>query len=335
MSIPVTDQRYTALTNWLQHILSLDVQQITTASSDASFRRYFRVRHNGGCHIVMDAPPDKEKTEPFIRVARLFTKAGLNVPQIHEINSEQGFLLLEDFGSTCLYDELSAETVDRLYQPALDSLFRLQSTLDITDCGLAAYDAALLNRELEIFHEWFLEKRLDIVLPATIKNTLHELLINSALEQPQVCVHRDYHSRNLMLLVEDEDSLGIIDFQDAVVGPISYDLVSLLRDCYKQWPSNQVLHWLHAYYQRLTVANLVDVEFELFKRWFDLMGMQRHLKAIGIFSRLDIRDGKSGYLADIPRTLGYVTQICNLYPELLDFNNFLKQQVMTNYQVKL
>jgi hypothetical protein len=228
---------------------------------------------------------------------------------------------------------LQADNADRLYQNALNSLFKLQDNVDIQDCQLPEYDQALLARELRIFYEWFLEKLLGIMLPTAIRQTLDDVLITSALQQPRVCVHRDYHSRNLML--PDADGPGVIDFQDAVVGPVSYDLVSLLRDCYIRWPEPRVNHWLAGYYQRLLQAERVSVDFVQFKRWFDLMGLQRHLKAIGIFSRLHLRDNKSGYLTDIPRTMSYIEDVCRLYPELETFDNFLQQQVIPVYQSRL
>ncbi|MDD4915081.1 MAG: phosphotransferase [Methylococcales bacterium] len=333
MSLPYPDQRLSTLVNWLQNTVFLDIQRLEKASSDASFRRYFRVVHQAGCHIVMDAPPEKENIEPFIRIAELFRTARLHVPAIHAINIEHGFVLLEDFGSISLLDTLQADNADQLYRQALDSLFELQTGIDIYACRLPAYDTALLERELGIFEEWFLEKQLGLILPVALRTPLHQLLIDSALEQPQVCVHRDFHSRNLMVL--DRDSPGIIDFQDAVTGPISYDPVSLLRDCYICWPDTRVEQWAHQYYQRLFAAGLLSVEFIRFKRWFDLMGLQRHLKAAGIFSRLHLRDGKSAYLADIPRTLGYIGQVCQTYPELKAFNHFLQRRVLPVYRTTL
>lgn len=327
-----SDPRTLALSNWLRNQIKLDIQSLEPASSDASFRRYFRVIHRNGRHIIMDAPPEKENTEPFIRIAKLFASANLQVPAIEQINSEQGFLMLEDLGSTCLLDKINPTNADNIYQQALDSLFELQTQIAISDCGLNQYDQALLERELGIFSEWFLNKLLGIKLPESIKMPLHDLLITSAIEQPQVCVHRDFHSRNLMVL--DNYSLGIIDFQDAVIGPVSYDLVSLLRDCYIQWPAQQVEQWVYAYYQRLLSANLIVVEFAQFKRWFDLMGLQRHLKAVGIFARLHLRDGKSNYLADIPRTLSYISDVSKNYPELSAFSQFLEITILPTYPSK-
>jgi aminoglycoside/choline kinase family phosphotransferase len=333
MSLFPPDKRISILSYWLKNNISIEIQQLETASSDASFRRYFRIRHKAGCHIVMDAPPDKENIQPFIQIAQLFQSAKLHVPQIHAINAEQGFLLLEDFGSTSLQDALTNETANSLYRQALDTLFRLQTSISIHSCQLPVYNTALLERELGIFDEWFMEKLLGLVLPIAIREPLHQLLIDSALEQPQVCVHRDYHSRNLM--ITKQNSPGILDFQDAVIGPISYDLVSLLRDCYIDWPNPLVEQWAYQYYLQLLAANMLSVKFMQFKRWFDLMGLQRHLKAVGIFSRLHLRDNKSNYLADIPRTLGYICQVSQTYPELQPFNQFIQQQVLPIYRTAL
>jgi aminoglycoside/choline kinase family phosphotransferase len=330
MSLPHSDQRITALIDWLRNSLAMDIHTFEKASSDASFRRYFRVTHADGRHIVMDAPPEKENIEPFIRIAKLLQTHQIQAPSIYQINSELGFLLLEDFGSTSLLDCLSADNANQLYQNALDNVFKLQTRIDTVNSRLPVYDSALLQRELDIFYEWFMEKLLGILVPNSIKNQLNPLLINSALEQPQVFVHRDFHSRNLMAL--DNGALGVIDFQDAVIGPISYDAVSLLRDCYICWPKQLTMQWLRHYYQRLISANLATVDFQQFSRWFDLMGLQRHLKAIGIFSRLHLRDGKSAYLADIPRTLTYICDVCESYPELIEFNSFLVKQVLPVYR---
>ena len=328
MSLADTDQRFQALIDWLENTLCLEVQHIEAASSDASFRRYFRVKHNQGQHVVMDAPPEREATEPFMRVAALF-KTVMHVPEIYSSNSQQGFLLLEDLGNTSLLGCLTAETVDGFYHEACANLFNLQTKLTRHHCQLPEYDAVLLTRELDIFNDWFLEKHCHLVLPFTIKNDLYQVLIDSALAQPQVCVHRDYHSRNLMVLADG--SLAIIDFQDAVIGPICYDLVSLLRDCYIRWPSAKVAAWAENYYQQLLSAKMLHVDFIEFKRWFDLMGLQRHLKAIGIFARLHLRDNKSNYLADIPRTLRYIFEVSALYPELETFNDFINKQLITLY----
>ncbi len=312
--------------DWLENDLLLTITACTPASSDASFRRYFRVTTPGGQFIVMDAPPTKENTEPFIRIAKLLAQSQVNVPTIFHQNLPDGFLLLEDFGSQCFLDRLNANTAADLYQTAFDSLFKLQTQTPIQNSGLPGYDEPLLHRELAIFDEWFLGQLLDIQIPATVWEAVRSILTTSALEQPRTCVHRDYHSRNLMVL--DSDSPGVIDFQDAVIGPITYDLVSLLRDCYIAWPEHQIEQWRLIYFERLQQAGLIDCSPTQFKRWFDLMGLQRHLKAIGIFSRLHLRDGKSGYLGDIPHTLNYVTTVCAAYPELAEFSAFLQDHVL-------
>ena len=333
MCLATPDSRAEAIVNWLSDDLNFKIHDFKPASTDASFRRYFRVIHSAGQHIVMDAPPDKENTKPFIKIACLLKNSNIHVPDIYQQNIEQGFLLLEDLGNCCFLDQLTVETADRLYQSAFDSLFNLQTQTDTQQCHLSRYDEALLQRELTIFYEWFLQNLLGIKIPDKLQTELNALLIDSALAQPQVCVHRDFHSRNLMVL--DNRSPGVIDFQDAVIGPISYDLVSLLRDCYISWPQQRVEQWMQQYYQRISTAGLIDTDLGTFTRWFDLMGLQRHLKAIGIFARLHLRDNKPGYLADIPRTLNYVMQICQTYPELADCRQFLQSQVLPVYKNKL
>ena len=320
------DLRTILMFDWLENDLLLTISECAPASSDASFRRYFRIKTPDGQFIVMDAPPTKENVEPFIRIAKLLTQSQVNVPSIFQQNLTDGFLLLEDFGSQCFLDQLNASTAADLYQTAFDSLFKLQTQTSVQNSGLPNYDEPLLHRELAIFDDWFLGQLLDIQIPAPVWETVRAILVASALEQPSTCVHRDYHSRNLMIL--DSDSPGVIDFQDAVIGPITYDLVSLLRDCYIAWPEQQVEQWQFNYFERLQQADLIDCSPTQFKRWFDLMGLQRHLKAIGIFSRLHLRDGKSNYLGDIPRTLNYVTSVCAAYPELAGFNDFLRVHVL-------
>jgi aminoglycoside/choline kinase family phosphotransferase len=325
------DLRTISLLDWLENDLLLIVDSCQLASSDASFRRYFRIKTPEGSFVVMDAPPDKENTETFIRVAELLAQINVNVPIIFQQNAVEGFLLLEDFGSQCFLDQLTLENATALYGSAFDALLLMQSQTSIEHCGLPVYNEALLQRELAIFQEWFLHESLDTSIPTQLWARLSEMLISSALEQPLVCVHRDYHSRNLMFL--KDDSPGIIDFQDAVIGPITYDLVSLLRDCYINWSPELIDQWRSDYYQRLVALDLITVSPEQFKRWFDLMGLQRHLKAIGIFSRLHLRDGKSTYLNDIPRTLTYVMTVCANYSELSDFLIFLQEQIVPVYEI--
>jgi aminoglycoside/choline kinase family phosphotransferase len=324
----IEDLRILAMRDWLENDLLLTVLKCAPASSDASFRRYFRVTTPEQQYIVMDAPPPQENVGLFIKVATLLSGSQVNVPTIFRHNIEAGFLLLEDFGSQCFLDRLSADNATELYQTALDSLITLQSNTAVESSPLPCYNHALLSRELAIFKDWYIDQLLDSEIPDALWQPVQSVLIASALEQPSVCVHRDFHSRNLM--VTDKNCPGVIDFQDAVVGPITYDLVSLLRDCYIAWPEQQVETWMTNYYQRLVDAGLLACTLTQFKRWFDLMGMQRHLKAIGIFSRLHLRDGKSGYLNDIPRTLNYVSHISASYPELAEFSTYLNTHLMPN-----
>ncbi|MGZ8217891.1 aminoglycoside phosphotransferase family protein [Methylomagnum sp.] len=327
--MPSPDIRLTALLDWLRIGLGHPVERLEPASADASFRRYFRAWIGGGTHIVMDAPPPQENVRPFLAVAELLRKAGVQTPEVHAADPDQGFVLLGDFGSQSYLDELNAESADRLYGDALATLLRLQTGVEATTSGLPAYDEPLLWRELEIFREWFLGRLLGLELSApetALLDATWRRLIRSALEQPRVCVHRDYHSRNLMLTAPDNP--GVLDFQDAVVGPVTYDLVSLLRDCYIAWPAERVAGWLDGYRGQLRDAGLINLADEdRFRGWFDLMGMQRHLKAIGIFSRLKLRDGKTGYLKDIPRTLDYVFEAGAAHPDFAEFLDFLNAQV--------
>jgi N-acetylmuramate 1-kinase len=329
-NMQASDYRTNAILNWLKNDLQLEIQDFVEISCDASFRRYFRVIHQQRQYVVMDAPPEQENILSFIKVNQLFRQAHLKVPEIFQQNLTHGFLLLEDFGDYCFLDKINHNNAASYYQPAMDSLFNLQKNIDIATCNLPFYDESLLNRELEIFVEWFLHKFSNISFSDQDQKTITltwSMLIQSALDQPRVCVHRDYHSRNLMLLNKPPSEPGIIDFQDAVIGPITYDLVSLLRDCYIAWPESLVLQWMSDYYKRLCNAGMLSDNKTQFKRWFDFMGLQRHLKAIGIFARLHIRDNKPGYLQDIPRTMNYVTTICSQYPELSAFNEFLQARI--------
>jgi len=324
-----TDTRAESILFWLKNTLKLDIEQFEPASSDASFRRYFRVTHKQGQHIVMDAPPEKENTEPFIRIATLLKQADVNVPVIYEQDLNQGFLLLEDFGTSSFLDQLNIDSADSIYQAAFNSLVTLQSNVNTATCQLPLYDEARLKQELDLFYDWFLTKQLKLSIPENIRHDLNEKLLLSALEQPQVCVHRDFHSRNLMFL--DNNSPGVIDFQDAVIGPITYDLVSLLRDCYISWPDKKLEQWVAQFFNQIKTQGLVNCDIATFTRWFDLMGLQRHLKVLGIFTRLNLRDNKPNYLNDIPLTLNYVCQICSKYPELEVFNHYLTNSILPTY----
>ncbi len=321
-------RREAELTNWLALDCGLSEFKLVPASGDASFRRYFRVQlPEGGTLIAMDAPPDKEDCVPFIDVTGRLERAGVHVPHIHAQDLEQGFLLLEDLGDRLYLGELSGETADRLYGDAIDALLRIQHS---DGRGLPLYDHELLWREMSLFPEWLLERHLGLTLAPAERVLLEqsfELLSESALAQPRVPVHRDYHSRNL--LVCEVRSPGVIDYQDAVLGPLTYDLVSLLRDCYIRWPAARVDEWLNDYAERALDAGLLAADDRIrVRRWFNLMGVQRHLKAAGIFARLWQRDGKSGYLADIPRTLGYIVEVAESTPELQPLAELIGKRVL-------
>jgi hypothetical protein len=324
-------ERLEQLKHWLETELDFREYTLKPASADASFRRYFRITHEGESFIVMDAPPEKEDSRPFIRISRMFFDVGLNVPAVVDENLELGFLLLSDLGSRPYLDELNSESVERLYGDALGALATIQTC--IPDQGaLPTYDRTLLLNEMELFREWLVGRHLNVApdsAQTACMDTAFAQLAANALEQPQVCVHRDYHSRNLMLTARNNP--GILDFQDAVIGPVTYDLVSLLRDCYIAWPRSQVEDWVYGYQELALQSGILREEHEdpvRFLRWFDLMGMQRHLKAAGIFARLHHRDGKPGYLGDIPRTLGYVVEVAARYEELAAFGNFVATEVM-------
>ncbi|OOZ37813.1 aminoglycoside phosphotransferase family protein [Solemya velesiana gill symbiont] len=322
-------ERMRALEVWLSSSVGLEAFDLAPASADASFRRYFRVTLPGGQnYVAMDAPPEQEDCRPYVAMARQLEALGVHVPKIHAENLEQGFLLLEDFGSLHYLDALDEASMGRLYGDALDSLAIIQARGPRE--GLPSYDEPMLRREMALFPEWLLEKQLAIVLDTgeqALLDAAFDLLVDNALEQPQVCVHRDYHSRNL--LVTAERNPGVLDFQDAVVGPVTYDLASLLRDCYISWPRERVEAWAMDCFALAVQSGVLRQEHEArFIRWFDLMGMQRHLKASGIFARLNQRDGKPGYLKDIPRTLGYVVEVAGRYPELNCFGELLAQRVI-------
>ncbi len=319
------DERSASLHDWLTRDLGLSVRSLTPASADASFRRYFRVHLPRGTYIAMDAPPDKEDCRPFVRVAAAFAARGVNVPRIEAADLERGFLLLSDFGDRSYLSALDENSASGLYGDAIDTLLRLQGGGEPDDRVLPPYDETLLRQEMNLFRDWFLERHLGMVLtPAQAADweTVSEALVRCALAQPRVWVHRDYHSRNLMVLARDNP--GVLDFQDAVLGPVTYDLVSLLRDCYVRWPEARVHDWLARYHhQARRVGLLGDVSPGQLQAWFDWMGVQRHLKAVGIFARLYHRDGKPRYLGDIPRTLGYLHMVSGRYRALAGLQRLL------------
>jgi len=331
MGLPdASDSRLTDLTRWVFDDLGFAGSRIEPASTDASFRRYFRVTRGVETYIVMDAPPEKETLGPFLSVGRILLEMGLNVPMVLARDPARGFLLLSDLGLRQYLDELTTDgAADRLYGDALRAL----STMQTADKGMARhlprYDRALLMREMELMPEWFLRAHLGLqVSPAErgMLDRLFEGLTKCALEQPATLVHRDYHSRNLLVCVDNNP--GILDFQDAVWGPVTYDLVSLLKDCYVAWPSSRVRAWALQYRERLLAAGypLSATESE-FIHWFDLVGLQRHIKVLGIFARLYYRDGKSQYLKDLPRVLRYTRDAAADYPEMAEFADFIAARV--------
>ena len=267
-------ERLTQLKEWLREQTGQDCD-LAPASSDASFRRYFRIELEEGSRIVMDAPPAQEDCRPFIHVASLLQDAGLNAPDIIAQDLDAGFLLLGDLGNTTYLEVLNPESADRLYGDALSALIGIQACVDTASAELPAYDEALLQTELNLFKDWYLEKHCGVTLDAeqqAVWQRTCETLIVSALEQPTVCVHRDYHSRNLME-VNDGHNPGILDFQDAVIGPVTYDLVSLLRDCYISWPRDQVEEWVNGFYEQTVHSGIVNadkVSEDQFLKWFDL-----------------------------------------------------------------
>jgi len=319
-------ERLAELQYWLADELGFGDFTIEPASSDASFRRYFRVTSGKTSQIVMDAPPDKEDCGPFISIASILADLGLNVPLILEADLRRGFLLMSDLGSVHYLQALSEQNVERLYGDALHAL-RLLQAAPVEEAGIPDYDRDLLLREMALFRDWYLARHLQLPMSEALSEVLEQsfaFLAEEALSQPRVWVHRDYHSRNLM--VTKMSNPGILDFQDAVIGPVTYDLVSLLRDCYVRWPQERVSAWVRDYLAISQADGLLSgIDLQQFQRWFDLMGVQRHLKAIGIFARLNYRDSKPGYLPDIPRTLGYVFEVSSRYAELGPLRRLLEE----------
>lgn len=315
---------------WLAAALGHTAWTLAPASSDASFRRYFRVTMRdqpGATLVVMDAPPDKEDCRPFVKVARLFADAGTNVPRILAEDLEQGFLLLSDLGNTTYLSALQASegaNADRLYRDALTALIQIQRAS--AENILPEYDRALLERELMLFPDWYVAKQRGVTLSAPQQESLRtafERILANNLAQPRVFVHRDYHSRNLMVSTPNP---GVLDFQDAVYGPITYDLSSLLRDAYIAWPEEQVIDWCARYWEGARKAGLpVQPDFGDFYRDFEWMGAQRQLKVLGIFARLCHRDGKDAYLKDQPLVMSYLRKTCERYQELWPLARLLDQ----------
>ena len=310
------------LEHWLAQVLDQPFT-LTTASADASFRRYFRVHLPAETLIAMDAPPPQEDCRPFVRVAEQLLAAGLNVPKIVAQDVAQGFLLLSDLGNDTYLSQLNRDNAKTLYGDACQALIKMQLATQAD--ALPPYDAALLMRELQLFPEWYIGKHLGKTLTPdqqAVMDKTFALLIDNILQQPQVTVHRDYHSRNLM--VTPENNPGILDFQDAVIGAVTYDLVSLFKDAYIRWDEEDLMDWVVRYWQSAKKAGLpVSEDFGEFYKDFEWMGVQRHIKVLGIFARLYHRDGKNGYLKDIPLVMQYLQAACERYVELRPFFKLL------------
>jgi aminoglycoside/choline kinase family phosphotransferase len=331
--------RQNALYKWLKLILGEIPFSITPVVGDASFRQYHRLLYSGLTRIVMDAPPDKESIHAFITVSRLFREHGIKTPLVHHADETLGFAILDDFGDQLFLNQLTESTHNPLYQSALTTLINLQKIPTSQAISLPPFDKQHCLNELHLFNQWFLEAYLGLTLTTVEKrliNQTFEWLSDAMVQHPRVIVHRDYHSRNIMILdtspsQEDDHSnansidLGIIDFQDAMTGSFTYDLVSLLKDCYVQLPTDQIKSLLAYFYDHSTVAQ--QWHKPDFIRAFDDCGLQRHLKVLGVFSRLYLRDGKSGYLKDLPLTLHYVLSCLETYEELHPFYQFMQEKV--------
>ncbi|UXH40411.1 aminoglycoside phosphotransferase family protein [Pseudomonas promysalinigenes] len=330
--MPDHDVRLQQLTVWLHEQLDRlfrdnawgDVPEgsLAAASSDASFRRYFRWQGAGRSFVIMDAPPPQENCRPFVAIDHLLAGAGVHVPQIHAQDLERGFLLLGDLGHQTYLDIIQQDNADALFADAVDALLAFQRLP--MDAPLPHYDDALLRREVELFPEWYVGRELGLAFTAAQQATwqrVSQLLIDSALAQPKVLVHRDYMPRNLM---QSSPNPGVLDFQDAVYGPVTYDITCLFKDAFLSWPQAQVQDWLRRYWDQARAAGIpVQPVFEEFQRASDLMGVQRHLKVIGIFARICHRDGKPRYLADVPRFFAYIEEVVSRRPELAELGRLI------------
>lgn len=322
--------RQNALHKWLEKTLASALYSINPLAGDASFRRYFRLQLDTITQIVMDAPPDKEALQPFLTVCEMLTSMGIKAPRIHAIDTAQGFVILDDFGDELLLKHLSPTTANKFYKAAMAIILIMQRCPPASTAHLPLFDKQFMLQEISNFQEWFLNRYLKIQLSTEeeqLLNTTFAWLTDEISHQPQVFIHRDYHSRNIMVLnnTEDDIQLGIIDFQDAMFGPFTYDLVSLLKDCYIQWPREQVIKWVTAFYEQSPLVTHCTLNNFIYA--FDLCGLQRHLKVLGVFSRLYLRDNKPNYLKDLPLTLHYVMACLESYKELGPFYQFMQKRV--------
>lgn len=319
-------ERIQLLDSWIKKQFPARSFTVQPASADASFRRYFRVSFDDQTLVVMDAPPQHEDCTPFLQLAKILAAAGVHVPEILAQNLQEGFLLLSDLGNTTFLQALNSQPdiAHHLYDDATDALVKIQLSHQVKD--LPDYDEALLLRELNLFSDWYIAKHLQITLSEkqqVMLRTVFTQILQNNLAQPKVLVHRDYHSRNLMVASPNP---GILDFQDAVYGPITYDLVSLFKDAYIYWDEGQILDWTIRYWEKARRAGLpVSADFAEFYRDFEWMGVQRHLKVLGIFARLNYRDGKAAYLNDMPLVMTYLRKACERYRELYPLLNLLDE----------
>lgn len=321
-----TTEENLALNQWLRHDCALLFNAISPIAGDASFRRYYRLETNLRTYIVMDAPPPQENCRPFVAISRTLRASGLHAPEVVAADVNRGYLLLTDFGDDTFLKALQPQNADVLYRAALEALATLQACREVTGWSIPAFDATWMWNEWAWHKEWFLGKLLGMSFAADEKalDTCFGLLVQSAVSQPQVFMHRDYHSANLMVLPNTQ--VGILDFQDAFMGPLTYDVVSLLRDCYLDWPDEKVNEWM-AYYFELLVNRkvLTSSDWVHYQRWFDWMGMERHIKALFTFARKQVRDHQPQYLRHVPRTLHYLISVSERYSEMAAMNHFFKR----------
>ncbi len=318
--------RENALNKWLEKVYLSPSFSLTPLLGDASFRRYYRLYHNGTTQIVMDVPPEKDTLTSFVKITKLLANANIRIPIIRCFDEQQGFAILEDFGDTLLLHKLNTQTAGELYRSAMSTLLTMQQGIAKEVGAFELFDQQFILQELELFNQWFVTNYLNILLNAEESALLQKCfawLSYEISQLPQAFIHRDFHSRNIMLI--DQIELGIIDFQDAMLGPFTYDLVSLLKDSYIQWPSELISQWLTQFYLEAELGK--QCTFSDFMRAFELCGIQRHLKNLGVFSRLCLRDDKPGYLVHLPLTLRYIMDCLVHYDELQDLHGFLSRRV--------
>ncbi|NMP30308.1 phosphotransferase [Thalassotalea sp. M1531] len=328
------EQANTRLVQWLHQSGYPEVNQLVPMTGDAGFRQYYRFNFQSQSYLAVDSPPTYCNNEAFFNIASYLKSVDMQVPAIYAKNLEQGFFCIEDFGQCLLAEKLSTENMKSWYSKAIAELPKLALLEPLQ--GMPKFDAAFVALELKIFTEWLIGQYLSLSLSSQEQQELKDafkVLTDNILAQPQVFMHRDFHSRNIMVLADE--SLGIIDFQDAVVGPITYDVVSLLRDCYVKWPQKDVLTLFKTFTEVMNERMAIDIDFTTWKRWFDLTGLQRHIKASGIFARLLLRDNKSSYIKDIPLTLSYIVDIASQYPELSALAKLVENKVLPAVKSKL